>query len=272
MSSAERSLEAAMNGAARGGADTGRFNEALYDRFWGECPDFSRYNPGARHRRRLIAEMLRGVPGERLLDVGCGDGELLMWLRRELPRVTSFAGVDLSSETVKRNRERWPDMEFHALDIARGALRGARGSAPDPTFDIVVCSEVIEHIDDRRAAFQHLAAMVAPGGHLLVTCPAGRVYTTERHFGHVSHPTVHEMDADAARAGLRRVRRVNWGFPLYNALKWATNVNPGWAMKNFASGRYSPAAKLVSSALYWANYLSLPTSDRGCQLFVLFQR
>lgn len=269
MSITEGPVGTAADGAAAegGGSGAGRFNEALYDRFWSECPDFSRYNPGARHRRRLIVELLRGLPGRRLLDVGCGDGELLVWLRRALPGLTSLAGADLSSETVKRNQARWPDMEFHTLDVARGSLQPAAGSG----FDLVVCSEVIEHIEDRRAVFQNLASMLEPGGHLLVTCPSGRVYTTERHFGHVSHPTVPEMDADASRAGLRRVRSVNWGFPLYKALKWATNVNPEWAMKNFASGRYSPAAKLVSSALYWANYLNLPTSGRGCQLFVLFQ-
>jgi SAM-dependent methyltransferase len=242
----------------------GRVNEDLYDRFWGDCPDFSRYNPGARHRRRIIARMLRDVPRGRLLDVGCGDGELLLWLSRELPGMGPLAGADLSSETVKRNRERFPELEFHALDVATAAL--------EQTFDIVVCSEVVEHIEDRRAAFQNLAAMVAPGGHLLVTCPTGHVYTTERHFGHVSHPTVAELEGHASAAGLRAVRSENWGFPLYKAMKWATNVNARWAMKHFASGRYSPSAKLVSNLLYWANHLNLPSHEGGCQLFVLFQR
>jgi SAM-dependent methyltransferase len=245
-------------------AVSARFNEELYDRFWGDCPDFSRYSPGARHRRRIIAGLLRALPGARLLDVGCGDGELLLWLKRQLPALTSVAGADLSSETVKRNRARWPDTDFHVLDVARGSLR--------KTFDIVVCSEVIEHIEDRGAVFANLAAMLAPGGYLLVTCPAGRLYPTERRFGHVSHPTISELDAYAVRAGLRRMRAENWGFPLYKALKWATNINPEWALKHFASGRYSPSAKLISNVLYWASYLNLPTSERGCQLFVLYRR
>jgi len=244
--------------------DAGRFNEEYYDKFWGDCPDFSRYNPGARHRRRIITELLRPLPGKRLLDVGCGTGELLMWLTRELGGVTSFAGADLSSETVKRNAERLPGMQFRTLDVSREAL--------GEQFDIVVCSEVVEHIEDRRTAFRNLAAMVAPGGHLLVTCPTGHVYQTERTFGHVSHPSVAEMDAHASAVGLRQVKAENWGWPLYRALKWATNVNTDWALRNFASGRYSRPAKLVSDVLYWANYLNLPSSDAGCQLFVLFQR
>ncbi len=256
-----------VNGSPRQAAPheaAGQYNEELYDRFWSDCPDFSRYNPGARHRRRLVARFLRDVPGRTLLDVGCGDGELIALLRRELPALTALAGADLSSETVKRNRERLPGVDFHVLDITQRALPA--------TFDLVVCSEVIEHIEDRGAAFRHLASMVAPAGHLLVTCPSGRVFATERHFGHVSHPTIPELDARAEAVGLRRVRSENWGFPLYRALKWATNLNPAWALKNFASGRYSPSARLLSDALYWANYLNLPTSGRGCQLVVLYRR
>src|SRR6185295_5907898 len=128
----------------------------------------------------------------------------------------------------------------------------------------VVCSDVLEHLVDRRSATRNLASMVAPGGHLLVTCPTGRVYQTERHFGHVSHPSVAEMEGHAAAAGLRPVRVENWGWPLYRAMKWATNVDSAWAMKNFASGRYSRSAKLVSDVLYWVNWLNLPTSGAGC--------
>ena len=63
-----------------------------------------------------------------------------------------------------------------------------------------------------------------------------------------------------------------WGFPLYTALKYATNVKPDWALKNFANTEYSPTAKVVSKALYYANFFNLPTSPLGCQLFVLARR
>jgi hypothetical protein len=41
--------------------DATSFNEGYYDRFWADCPDFARYNPGSRHRRRIITELLCGV-------------------------------------------------------------------------------------------------------------------------------------------------------------------------------------------------------------------
>jgi SAM-dependent methyltransferase len=234
-----------------------------YDLGWRAWSDFIRYNPGARHRRRRILALLRGLAFDHLLDVGCGDGAMLDELRRHFPRA-SFTGVDLSPEVVARNRRRRPGIAFDVLDIAESAL--------DRRFDAILCSEVVEHLEDRPRVFGHLAAMLAPGGHLLVTAPTGRLFETERRFGHTTHPTPAELRDLAAANGLRVVTLRNWGWPSYKALKWATNLNAEWALRNFARGSYSPGAKLLSHALYWANFLNLPTSPGGCQLFALLRK
>jgi SAM-dependent methyltransferase len=244
--------------------DAGAVNQEFYDEFWQSCPDFSRYNPGALHRRRGILQQLRKVPHRELLDVGCGNGELLMWLRSMLGGVRRFVGADLSPETVEQNRTRHPFAEFHALDIEKRAL--------DETFEAVVCTEVVEHLDDRPRALRNLASMVSHGGHLVLTCPTGKLHATEKRFGHVSHPSPCELRDQLGAAGLEVVSMTSWGFPLYTALKYATNVNPDWALKNFANTEYTPAAKLVSKALYYVNYLNPPSTPLGCQLFVLARR
>jgi len=239
-------------------------NEALYDEFWQSCPDFSRYNPGVLHRRRAILKRLQSFQFQRLLDVGCGDGELIVWLRERLPSNTAITGVDLSSETVTRNRVRHPHAQFEVLNIEHQHLENA--------FDAIVCTEVIEHLDDRKSAFQNLAAMLNPGGHVVVTCPAGKVHATERHFGHISHPTPTELRDLAKDVGLEVVSLENWGFPLYTSLKYLTNLRPDWALRSFAQGRYGTTARLVSQALYLANFLNLPTSRGGCQQFLVARR
>jgi SAM-dependent methyltransferase len=239
-------------------------NEALYDEFWQSCPDFSRYNPGVLHRRRAILKRLSTIPFANMLDVGCGDGELIVWLRERLPPSVAITGVDLSSETVARNRTRHPHARFEVLNIEHHHL--------PQQFEAIVCTEVIEHLDDQRAAFRHLAAMLAPGGHLVLTCPAGKVHATEKHFGHVSHPTPTELRELAQASGLSVVSLDNWGFPLYTSMKYLTNLRPEWAMKSFGQGRYGVGARLVSQALYLANFLNLPTASAGCQQFLVAQR
>ena len=239
-------------------------NQEFYDEFWRSCPDFSRYNPGVLHRRRGILNHLLSVPHREVLDVGCGTGELLVWLRSELGAGVTYVGADLSQTTVEQNERRHPFATFHTLDIQRGAL--------DRTFEAVICTEVVEHLDDRPRALKHLASMVSPGGHLILTCPTGRVHATEKHFGHVNHPSPRELRGDLVAAGLEVESIKRWGFPLYTALKYATNVKPDWALKNFANTEYSKGAKMVSKALYYANFFNLPTSPLGCQLFVLARR
>jgi SAM-dependent methyltransferase len=239
-------------------------NQEFYDEFWRSCPDFSRYNPGVLHRRREILRLLRSVPHRELLDVGCGDGELILWLRSVLEPGTRFEGADLSPEVVEDNAKRLPFARFHALDLEQASLADS--------FEAVVCTEVVEHLDDRPRALRNLASMVAPGGHLILTCPTGKLHATEKNFGHISHPSPHELRGQLVATGLEVVSMSSWGFPLYTALKYATNVNPDWALKNFANTEYTPTAKLVSKALYYVNLLNPPSTPLGCQLFVLARR
>jgi 2-polyprenyl-3-methyl-5-hydroxy-6-metoxy-1,4-benzoquinol methylase len=239
-------------------------NMAFYQQFWEETPDFTRHNPGARHRRRLIVDCLGSEKFASVLDVGCGNGELLALLHGVHPQVASLTGADLSPDQVARNRARLPNMEFFALDVQKDSL--------DRRFDLVVCSEVIEHLDEPGAAVKNLARMVRPGGRVVITCPTGTVYPTERHFGHVRHPLSGELGTWAAEAGLAPLSLWNWGWPTYRLLKWATNVDAEWALKRFAGGTYTLGAKLISGSLYWLNFLNRHDDARGCQLVGVFRK
>jgi trans-aconitate methyltransferase len=185
-------------------------------------------------------------------------------LRAAFPSVSEFHGADLSPETTRGNAVRHPWAQFSVLNLEQAAL--------PQTFDAVICSEVIEHLDDRTAGMRHLAAMVAPNGHLVVTCPTGKVHETERRFGHVAHPTPEELRRSLTDAGLEVVTLSNWGFPLYTAMKYATNMRTDWAVETFASGAYSLRAKLACHALYWLNFANASQSSLGCQLFALARR
>jgi 2-polyprenyl-3-methyl-5-hydroxy-6-metoxy-1,4-benzoquinol methylase len=239
-------------------------NEALYESFWEDAPDYARHNPGARHRRRHILGILSRTRAASVLDVGCGDGTLLALARHARPDIAVWAGADISPAQVERMRARSPGVDFYAFDIQKTAL--------DRQFDLVLCSEVIEHLDDQPTALRNLSSMVTPGGRLVLTCPAGRMYATEKHFGHIRHPTRDELQREALAANLRVVSLQNWGWPFYKLLKWATNVNAEWSLKHFANGKYSTAAKLVSSGLYWANFANKSDHAGGCQLIGVFEK
>ncbi|MCC7109827.1 MAG: class I SAM-dependent methyltransferase [Deltaproteobacteria bacterium] len=239
-------------------------NRETYNRIWGELAPFIRYNPGARHRRRILFSLIDELPKKSVIDVGCGNGELLRMLRARYPQIEEATGADLSDAVVSANRRAWPELRFEVLDLENGAL--------PQQAELVTCTEVIEHLDHRERAFGHLASMVAPGGALALTCPTGKVHATERHFGHTTHPDVAELVELGRGAGLELVRAHNWGFPLYRLTKWATNLDPELSLRNFAVEHYGPAQVLISQLAYWANFLNLPSSPLGVQLFALFRR
>lgn len=235
-----------------------------YDVLWRRLDDFVRYNPGARHRRRAVRRLLARCRLRSLLDVGCGSGELLVDLLRTFGPLERVWGVDQSAESVRRNAERMPGVTFRQLDLERERL--------GETFDVVTCCEVIEHVAAQADAVANLAAMVAPGGHLVLTCPTGRIFETERGWGHLRHPSRADLLGWTRAAGLEPVALENWGWPVYRLTKWATNLDPGWSRRHFAAGAYGPLQRAVSGALDLANRLNARDSTHGCQLFGLFRR
>lgn len=238
-------------------------NLEIYDEIWSDLSDFIKYNPGARHRRRYILKLMNEISFKSVLDVGCGNAELLRLLKKNWPTAL-FAGADLSPNVIHSNRDRYSDFSFHVLNIENGCL--------DQEFDTIICSEVIEHLNDRQAAFKHLGKMTKSGGNLIVTAPMGRVYETEKYFGHTTHPTPNEIYMLAEANNFKVIRLVSWGWPFYSILKSATNVRPHWSIKNFGSGNYEMSKKVLCSFLYHMNFFNINSKRAGCQLFALLQK
>lgn len=236
---------------------------ASYDQHWRKVDDFILYHPGARHRRRLIFATIAKLKPKSICDVGCGNAELLSLIRRRFPDIVLY-GADLSPEVVSKNRERNPTMKFEVLNLEEGHF--------EVECDLVICSEVVEHLDDRASAMRNLLKAVKPGGCLLITAPAGKIFATERIWGHTTHPTAAELTMHARENNCELIQLANWGFPLYYALKYVTNIRPDAAIEAFGSGSYSLPKRIFCDILYYLNFLNLPNSSWGCQLVSLFRK
>lgn len=110
---------------------------------------------------RLIERAIRPRDGARLLEVGCGTGHNVLMLRQ-------FGTVDAV------------EIDAGARAIAEKRLGQAVADAPLPdlpgiaegAYDIVALLDVLEHVEDDRAALRSLARRLRPGGKLLLTVPA----------------------------------------------------------------------------------------------------
>src|SRR5262249_10068834 len=113
--------------------------------------------------------------GYRVLEVGCGDGNTLRMLE-ETCSGAAIVGMELYDEGLSYARR-------------RTTARLVRGRMEQPPFGIrfhlVGVFDVLEHLDDDRAALARLQALVEPGGALVVTVPAHqRLWST---FDEESH-------------------------------------------------------------------------------------
>ncbi|MBS1250647.1 MAG: putative S-adenosylmethionine-dependent methyltransferase [Chloroflexi bacterium] len=133
--------------------------------------------------RRL--EMVREAAGERIkgqiLEDGCGVG---MYVRHLSPLGGTVVGLEYDHpRAVEANR--------HAQHILTAA--GEHLPFPPNTFDLILSHEVIEHVQDDRAAITEIVRALRPGGRLALFCPNrgypfethGIYWKGEYHFGNV---------------------------------------------------------------------------------------
>jgi len=235
-----------------------------YDEQWSRLSDFIKYNPGARHRRRLIADAISKLPPpSTVLEVGCGPGELIMDLKRLCP-TAKLTGLDLSTVAIEACRRAHPDVAFHVADIVEGAL--------DSSFDLIVCSEVTEHVDDPVRALRNMRTMTTEGGFLMLTTPHGRIHSTELAIGHLKHPTRSELTQWLQEAGFAVVRMRQWGWPGYTTLKYVANLAPETVVDHLGQGEYSETMRRLNDIAYHlARWFSLPASPLGPQFVVTAQ-
>ena len=96
---------------------------------------------------RSVGELYVKAAPESVLEVGCGEGRLADHLLRRYPRPRRFAACDLEDA-------RAPDID-PAIDFETASIYAL--PYHDRAFDLVICCEVLEHLDDPRRGLAELA-------------------------------------------------------------------------------------------------------------------
>lgn len=180
--------------------------EALYDDF-SRKHDIDDYYARSNFLIRFVEQsrllcvqrMIDAKPEDEILEVGCGGGHIL-----QLFPDSQLTGLDVSScmlEKACKNltgyRVQLLKGEMHELDLA------------DQSFDKVICSEVLEHVENPAGILSQIRRVLKPGGIAVLTLPNGNL--------------IRQIQSMIRFSGLSRLplfKRIAWGGDEYHLHIW----------------------------------------------------
>lgn len=183
-----------------------------------------------------IEQCSTGTPGKTCLDVGCGGQPL-----RALLTASGFEYVSLD---VGQNLAGTVDF-IGAIDEPLPPPLIAR------TFDLIVCTEVLEHVANWPAAFDNLARLLKPGGKLLITCP--QIWVPHEEPADYFRPTSWALAYHGKRAGLKalEITRLGDGYDVLGTVLAAVRLRapPGRPWMWIIAGPAALFRKMVLALL-----------------------
>lgn len=178
-------------------------------------------------RDRVAAILLEAGAGGTVLDVGCGDGQLLYHLSG---RYETLMGLEYSEVRLQKAMELLSTFNFFGFLGSAEAM----DQIPSETVDTIVSADVIEHIPDVYAASGEMFRVLKPGGIAVINTPnvafikkrlllaAGRFPSTSQpneglgsdilfDGGHLHYFTFRSVCLLLEKAGFEIVRRTGFG-------------------------------------------------------------
>lgn len=206
--------------------------------------------PNANLRWDVVSRLLPKAPGD-LLEIGCGRGGFAARLAR---RATRLVAIEPDEQCFARACNNLSE-QATVLNIMSDAL------PPSWTFDTICAFEVLEHIEDDRAALAEWVGRLRPGGTILLSVPAfqERMSHCDILAGHFRRYDPALMQARLKEAGLVDIELELYGFPLGLVLENLRNriakkrlarslVPDDYAARTAGSGRlFQPDRGLVGS-------------------------
>ena len=127
-----------------------------------------------------------------MVDLGCGDGRLLLAMQQRgfLHNVNKVVGVDLSPERIRRLQEVIPGVIGVISDVCEiSQLKNGE-------FNLVTCSQVIEHVADDRLLIKEISRLLKRGGKVYISSVVKKWYGfyVYRHKGKLRLDPTHQRE------------------------------------------------------------------------------
>ena len=110
-------------------------------------------------RFNSLLKLIGSVKNKKILDAGCGEGYFL-----SLINSNNKIGVELSEKRKSEALKLYPDLKIKIADVKHLPYE-------DNFFDVIVCSEVLEHVSEYQQAIKEFKRCVKPDGHIVLSFP-----------------------------------------------------------------------------------------------------
>ena len=233
--------------------------QADYEKLAVDWHDDQKYGPTTRFRRKIVNKILDSINFNSILEVGCGQPYLIVPLANK--RKFEYMGTDISKNLIEDNKKEFPRLSFQVLDVEKEKL--------NEQYDIVMCSEVLEHIKNYNQALVNISSMAKK--YILITVPSSNIYPTDKSFGHLHHFEIDEITKPLEDKGFKIVSAFKWGFPFFNLYKELINKNPDKMLEKFHDQKYSTTQKIIAYCVFLSFFFNVK-NHKGKQLVVFMER
>jgi 2-polyprenyl-3-methyl-5-hydroxy-6-metoxy-1,4-benzoquinol methylase len=169
---------------------------------------------------------LARLPKGKLVDVGCGDGEMLQFA---IQMGWDGFGLELDPQAISAGRKK-------GITVLEGGYE-VLDNYPS-LFDCIICSHVLEHVHDPLVALEKMMCALKPGGVLLLSCPNSKSKAGQ-YFGvhwrgleaprHIAIPSAHFLREFLEKSGFQVEQNVFNGFPsIQESIDIAAQVSPSF--------------------------------------------
>jgi SAM-dependent methyltransferase len=224
-------------------------------------------SPAPKHRRRIIRNIICDVLKKEniysIADVGCGNGALLNCLYKKtyLEKIV-WCGYDISDTIINENKKHNNIINWKILNIENENI--------DTEYDIIICSEVLEHLNNWEQTLIKLIERAKK--YCIISVPSGKIFYIDKLVGHKNHFNHKKITSILQNISKISYRYFYWGFPFHIIYKYTLNINPENAYRSFASKDYSPLKKFISAVINFLFFLNIKLKFTTNQMFIIIKK
>lgn len=239
-----------------------------YNEFWQTMKGSHAKHPSVRFRNYWIIgavrQIVEPIQNNTILDVGCGNGDLLKQLNDYLclnGTKATLSGYDISEYQIEKNILQRLPFDFRVADFNQRIEISNK-------FHIVICSEVIEHLKNWKSSLENITNMNKPGGYLILTTQSGKKFKSDDALGHLQHFELDYLTDYLKTLNYDIIKGEKRGFPFYNLQKIINSIFFPMSTR-IARTEINKLNSILFSVTYFLFQISIKSKRLGPQIFIL---